>query len=539
MLAIILTFILSPKVQAADSSSQLFKLETENATIFTELIIEGERVIRESTASRTSYAYNQFESERLANVAMGIRSQNYNSRDGYSHFYSILPNKIEELLEIDYKTANESLLATQKIGELLNAGFIKTDRYPAEADFILEGDLYVSGNIVLEYADSTVFKRVELDYIGERIFIMTSIQEPTLEYYGFDSIDAFVNNREAHKYHVNGKGYTYSYFVDGGFLGETTEIRYYLMEPKSYFMNLYQLTEEAYYERYPQGVDSVAETVNDYLSRGFEITRHVNNSPHIDYKSDIDFAQMYEDAVANIEETEREEEIETPDETVEESTIEDEGTVLDDLEQDETSEETIEEEQVINIPPPSLDVYTQFGDVATYQRTNQDSHVTLKFVHVDGVISHVLMNHNMSLINGESQLDEVRLSQQFLSEMPGYESGVVEGEGNIEVISAIDFTQFQIPESFIPLAHESLPVYMDYSLVDVHQELLATGYVYSQQEIGKDTGTIVLEHASEGRKTLFFEAGIFEEESEAESEKPINDVVLELIQQGYVIISIE
>src|SRR5699024_8651756 len=120
--------------------------------------------------------------------------------------------------------------------------------------------------------------------------------EPSLEYYGFETVDDFIQYAENHRQRVNSEGYAYNYYVEDEFLGETTEVRFYLLSPQTFFMNLYNRDEAEYYTRYPNGVDAVEERVNNYISRGYEVIRHTNNSPEFDRNSSIDFEQLYNDA---------------------------------------------------------------------------------------------------------------------------------------------------------------------------------------------------------------------------------------------------
>lgn len=547
--AIMLILLFSTETKATETSSQLFKLETEEATVFTEIISLGDVVQRISTASRTSYAYNEFDSEKLANLAMGIRSQNYNSTVGYKHFYSITPNDIEELLVVDYVLARETVSTAEKIRELYTIGYVETDRYPAEEHFILEDDLYVSGNIVLEYKDDLLFNRVELDYIGERIFIMTSMLEPTLEYYGLESVDTFIENASAHKQRVNGEGYTYTYFVDGAFLGESIEVKFYLMEPQSYFMEVHELSETEYYNRYPGGVDAVKERVNDYLSRGYEVVRHVNNSPDFDPVGEIDYAQLYEDAVLELEDVEEiddnvaededavneETEVVQLDEGTEET--EPEGLLIeeDDIEQDKAADTIPESFGAI----PGLETYDALGSMVTYHRADEDQEVTLYFIQTEGLISHVYMNYREVPVEYERRAEMLYNTHQILSDLSGYQEHVTLESGYIAIITAINYDEFQLSESYVPFTHETLPIYKSYRLADVHQALLSEGYHYNNVEIDPDWTKVQLQHVHKETLTLSFEAGLLVDERDEKSERTIEDIINEYIIEGYIIISVD
>lgn len=578
---ILIVYLSAANVNATDTESYLFKLETDDATIFTELVANGDTVSRISTASRTTYQYQQFESESLANIAMGIRSQNYNSRDGYKHFYSITPSIIEELLVVDYGVASEHLSLSEQINLLIQQGYVRTDRYPAEENFILTDDLYVSGNIVLEYEDDTLFNRVEIDYIGDRIFIMTSILEPSLEYYGFQTIDDFIQYAENHRQHVNSEGYSYNYYVEDEFLGETTEIRFYLLSPQSFFMELYDLNEADYYTRYPNGVDAVEERVNDYISRGYEVIRHTNNSPEFERGSFIDFERLYNDAaesvieenhtdivddIIEVPEEELDEEVDEEiedeleegiiEEESEEQEIIDEDTESDEVEETEekTEEESEEQENITEeledapdeeiieeeIPNEfgdsvSLEQYSSYGNVAVYQ----GSDTKVNIVHQDGVISHIYMEHTEAPFDVEFRLEEEYNRYQLMDKVPGYNSRVTRTENTIYSQIGIDYNVFSLPESYVSVAEELLPIYMSYRLSNVHQTLKDEGYNYQPNEVNEESTRVILEHAHQGQIALEFENGNLISMDEDDEDKRINDVIDEYVSLGYVIISVD
>ena len=571
--SVLIVLLFATHVKATDAESYLFKLETEDATIFTELVANGDTVSRMSTASRTTYQYQQFESESLANIAMGVRSQNYNSRDGYKHFYSITPSIIEELLVVDFGVTSEHLSLTEQINTLIQQGFTRTDRYPAEENFILTDDLYVSGNIVLEYEDDTLFNRVEIDYIGERIFIMTSLLEPSLEYYGFETVDDFIQYAENHRQRVNSEGYAYNYYVEDEFLGETTEVRFYLLSPQTFFMNLYNLDEAEYYTRYPNGVDAVEERVNNYISRGYEVIRHTNNSPEFDRNSSIDFEQLYNDAseialeenypdiVDDIIEAPEEELDEEIEDELEEEIIEEESEeqeiINEDIEPDEveeTEEESEEQEDITEelddapdeeiieeeIPNEfgdsvSLHQYSSYGNVAVYQ----DSDAKINIIHQDGIISHLYMAYTETPFDVAFRLEEEYNLYQLMYNISGYNSSVSSNEDTIYYQVGIDYTAFSLPESYIPIAEELLPIYMSYRLSNVHQTLIEDGYRYHPNEVSSESTQVILEHAHHGQIELKFEAGLLNSVDEDSEDRRMNDVIDEYVGLGYVIISVD
>ena len=539
------------QVTAEEKSNQLFILETSEATIYKELTIENGVVTHEATASRTSYQYNGYPNENLANIEMGHRSQSYNGRAGYRHYYSVLSDYVEEMLDVDYVIAGEYHADTDMINELLNQGFIKTSGTLQEDPMLVNGDLYLSGLIVLEYEDATLFNRVEIDYIGEHIFKMRSMMEPTLEYYGYNSVDEFIEVSEQHKNLVNGEGYYYTYYVDDTFLGETTEVKFFLMDVEEFFMALYGYTEAEYYERYPGGVNSVYYRVNDYLNRGYQIIHHEDLTPDDFDISDIDIEEWYGDMVEEIgyieeeseeteqnepEELEEGESEEVLEELEEDSSTED--TELEDTPVSDSIEEPLEEDNSIPFETPALPgIDSESGHILTYHGNGQ----TLQLAHQDGTISqgHAVMSEYVDESRTQIRLEEAYQTYQFFNDVDGINTSYSFNENVLEIAIHIDYGTFTLQEHYLQHTKEHLPIYMGYRLADVHLALLAEGYSYKAKNVIGESGIVTLLNLSDSTThQIYFENGIVIDDDEA-LEQDIVEVLNDLTESDHIIIDVK
>ncbi len=541
------TLISGTHVTAEEKTTQLFILETSEATIYKELTIQNGMVTHEATASRTSYQYNGYPNENLANIEIGHRSQSYNTRTGYRHYYSVLPNYVEEMLDIDYAIAGEHHSGTDVTNELLNQGFIKANGTLQEDPMLVNDDLYLSGLLVLEYDDSTLFNRVEIDYIGEHIFKMRSMMEPTLEYYGYNYVDEFIEVSEQHKNLVNDVGYYYSYYVDDTFLGETTEIKFFLMDVEEFFMALYGYNEAEYYERYPGGVNSVYHRVNDYLNRGYQITHHEDLTPDDFDISDIDIEEWYvdmEEENSYIEESEEIEEEESEEGESEEDLEElEEDLSLEDTEIDDTPlsdslEEPVEEDNSFPLETPSLKgIDTESGHILTYNTDGQ----TLQFKHQDGTISHgfVITNEYVDESLAEIRLEETYQTYQFFNDVDGINTSYRLNENILETAIYIDYESFTLQEHYLQHAKEHVPIYMGYRLADVHQTLLSEGYSYAAKDVVGESGTVTLLNLADSTTLqIYFEDGTVVNDNE-DIEQDIIEVLNHLTESDYIIIDVK
>ena len=507
---------------AAEQSTRLFILETSEAKIYKELTIENSVVIQVSSASRTSYEYNGYPNENLANIEMSHRSQSYNSRAGYRHYYSVLSDYVEEMLDIDYRIAGEYLESDEMINQLIGEGYIESSGTLHEDPLLTNGDLYLSGLIVLEYDTPTLFNRVEIDYIGENIFKMRSMMEPTLEYYGYSSVDEYIEVSKRHQEAVNGEGYFYSYYVDGEFLGETTEVKFYQMNVDEFFMQLYGFTEAEYFERYPNGADSVYHRVNDYINRGYTVTRHDDYTP-----VDFDLSEYYPEELY----TDMAEEQMMEEDNALEVSIDEEVPI----EEEEIDDADVADKIPSETPVPSLDV--NLGHILSYQ-TEEDS---LQLVHQNGTVTHGFLIKRKFIDDSVLPVikEDAYRSHRFFDEVNGINTGYSVRDNVFETTVFLDYASFNLEEYYLPLASEFVPIYMNYRLADVHSHLLNEGYTFLINNTVGDSGTITLLDINESTtQEIIYLDGRVVDENEDESEDILE--FLERIESlGFIVIDIK
>lgn len=519
--------IFATGVKAGETSSHLFILETSDATIHKELTIKDGVVIHASTASRTSYRYNNYPNENLAHIEIGHRSQSYNSRDGYRHYYSVLPDYVEEMLEIDYVTAGEHYLSGDMIQALLNEGFIEASGTLRDNPLLLDGDLYLSGLIVLEYKDDVLFNRVEIDYIGENIFKMRSMMEPTLEYYDYTSVDEFMAASAQHQERVNSEAYKYNYYVDDEFLGETTEVKFFLMDVDEFFMTLYGLNATDYYERYPDGADSVYHRVNDYLNRGYQVTHHEDLTPEGFDISDNSTDELYEEIVeesVHLEESSQ----------VEEAVVNtEEAEDIDDIDEE-------AEDEVVNEVPTETSGLSNIdsggGHVLSYSAESQ----AIQFAHINGTISHAFVEMREHVDEGaiDLRLSEVYQMHQFFNDVAGIDTAYRLEGNSLELTIRIDYSLFTLQEHFIQQAQEYMPIYMDYRLADVHRQLISAGYNFNVTDSIGESGTITLLNMVESTiEEISFNDGVVTDDEGTIQD--IMDVINHFLEAEHIIIDIK